>query len=68
MVDHDPKLPAELDILAVADGFDPNALIVPSAAGMPLATGLSPQQSLEHSKAVFEAAERGLRGGIKISR
>lgn len=41
------------DDFARRTGFDPDADVVPSAAGLPLETDLTPEQFRDHSKAAF---------------
>ena len=68
MTVHDTKLPKEFDDFARDEGFNPYATVVPSAAGLPLSSKLSPEDARAHSKEVFRAARKGLRGAIVIER
>ena len=44
------------DEIFVGDGFDPHEYVVPSKAGSPIETSLSPEEFESKSKEAFEAA------------
>jgi hypothetical protein len=56
MMKYDAKLSEPLRKIVREQGFDPNADVVPSAAGMPLESVLSPAEFRRHSRNVLRNA------------
>lgn len=56
MSKYDPKLSKPLRDAVRQSGFDPGADVIPSAAGMPLRSSLSPSQFSRHSRTVLDRA------------
>jgi hypothetical protein len=67
MTVHDTQLPAVFDDFAVQEGFDPYSDVVPSAAGSPLETDLSPEEFRSQSKDAFRSAFDAISTGVDIA-
>jgi hypothetical protein len=67
MATHDTELPEVFDTFAVQEGFDPFSDVIPSAAGGPLATDLSPEQFRLASKDAFRNAFDALANKVSIA-
>lgn len=67
MTVHDTELPDVFDVFAVQEGFDPYSDVVPSAAGGPLETDLSPDEFRAKSKDAFRSAFDAAKSGVVIA-
>lgn len=66
MTVHDTQLPKVFDTFAVQEGFDPFSDVVPSAAGEPLVTHLSPKEFRDRSKDAFRSAFDAVKDGVEV--
>lgn len=57
MTYREKQLPDDLFELSRDAGFDPHAVVVPSASGMPLQIEVSPADFREYASDLFEEAE-----------
>jgi hypothetical protein len=61
MTRYDPKYSETLEQAMRRHGMDPDADVVPSAAGMPLRTSLPPKEFREHTRSLLRDAQKALR-------
>jgi hypothetical protein len=57
MAPYETKVPPALEDVLEDQGFDLSAEVIPSRAGVPVATGLSAEQWLEESSKFFDSDE-----------